>query len=86
MILALRVSMFAMLVNSVLKREDAQYVTERAYENPMFVEDVAREVAAKLMAHARIAWFSVAVENQESIHAHNAYAFIEREVPKKRKR
>ncbi len=73
-------------VYSVLKREDEKYVTERAYENPMFVEDVAREVAVKLMAHERIAWFSVAVENQESIHAHNAYAHIEREVPAKRRR
>jgi GTP cyclohydrolase I len=73
-------------VYSVLKREDEKYVTERAFRNPMFVEDVAREVAIKLMEHERIAWFSVAVENQESIHAHNAYAFIERKVPKRRKR
>ena len=73
-------------VYSVLKREDEKYVTEKAFENPKFVEDVAREVAGQLMDHDRIAWFSVSVENQESIHAHNAYAFIERDVPHKRKR
>ena len=73
-------------VYSVLKREDEKYVTEKAFENPKFVEDVAREVAGQLMDHDRIAWFSVSVENQESIHAHNAYAFIERDVPRKRKR
>jgi len=70
-------------VYSVLKREDEKYVTERAYEKPMFVEDVAREVAARLLADERLDWFSVAVENQESIHAHNAYAYIERDVPAK---
>jgi GTP cyclohydrolase I len=73
-------------VYSVLKREDEKYVTEKAYDNPRFVEDVAREVAGKLVRDTRIAWFSVAVENQESIHAHNAYAYIEREVPRRRRR
>ncbi|MBN2497428.1 MAG: GTP cyclohydrolase I FolE2 [Deltaproteobacteria bacterium] len=65
-------------VYSVLKREDEKYVTEKAYANPMFVEDVARSVAEKLCAHDLIDWFSVEVENQESIHAHNAYACLER--------
>jgi GTP cyclohydrolase IB len=65
-------------VFSVLKREDEKYVTERAYANPMFVEDVARAVATRLMAHRGITWFSVGVENYESIHAHNAYAYLER--------
>ncbi len=68
-------------VYSVLKREDEKFVTEKAYDNPRFVEDIAREVALKLQDHPRISWFSVAVENQESIHAHNAYAYIERSVP-----
>jgi GTP cyclohydrolase I len=62
---------------SVLKRADEKYVTERAYAHPMFVEDVARAVAQRLQGNPRIAWFSVEVENQESIHAHNAYAFLE---------
>ena len=64
-------------VYSVLKREDEKYVTERAYANPMFVEDVARDVAKKLKAHPRILRWAVEVENEESIHAHNAYAYIE---------
>lgn len=67
-------------VYSVLKREDEKYVTEKAYRNPMFVEDIAREVARRLLRHPRIEWFSVAVENLESIHAHNAYAYLERSV------
>jgi GTP cyclohydrolase IB len=65
-------------VYSVLKREDEKYVTERAYAHPMFVEDVARAVAERLLTHPRILWFRVEVENQESIHAHNAYACLER--------
>lgn len=63
-------------VYSVLKRQDEKYVTERAYRRPRFVEDVAREVARKLARHPRLAAFSVEVENQESIHAHNTYAYI----------
>mgnify|MGYP000902039341 CR=1 FL=1 len=62
----------------VLKRTDEKYVTERAYENPKFVEDVARDVAAALMADARVAAFKVEVENFESIHNHSAFAVIER--------
>jgi GTP cyclohydrolase IB len=65
-------------VFSVLKREDEKYVTERAYANPMFVEDVARSVSLRLSKHEGITWFAVGVENQESIHAHNAYAYLER--------
>jgi len=65
-------------VYSVLKREDEKYVTEKAYQNPMFVEDVARKVAQNLCGVDGITWFSVEVENQESIHAHNAYAYLER--------
>ncbi len=61
----------------VLKRPDEKYVTERAYDNPRFVEDMVRSVAADLEKDARISWFSVAAENFESIHNHSAYAFID---------
>ncbi|MBX3113751.1 MAG: GTP cyclohydrolase I FolE2 [Fimbriimonadaceae bacterium] len=62
----------------VLKRPDEKAVTERAYENPRFVEDMVREVALKFDAESRITQYSIEVENEESIHAHNAYAFLER--------
>jgi len=65
-------------VYSVLKREDEKYVTERAYNNPMFVEDVVREVASRLSLDSNITWFTVEAENFESIHNHSAYAYIER--------
>lgn len=61
---------------TTLKRQDEKYVTERAYENPRFVEDAAREVALKLQADPRIDQFQIQVENFESIHNHNAYACI----------
>ncbi len=61
-------------VYSLLKREDEKFVTERAYENPMFVEDVVREVASKLSEDRNIVWFTVDSENFESIHNHSAYA------------
>ncbi len=60
----------------VLKRPDEKWVTERAYDNPRFVEDLSREVVVRLRKDERIRWFSVEVENFESIHAHNAYASI----------
>jgi len=63
---------------SVLKREDEKYVTEKAYENPKFVEDIARDVAKSLMEDENITWFSVSAENFESIHNHSAYAYIEK--------
>ncbi|HDD43304.1 MAG TPA: GTP cyclohydrolase I FolE2, partial [Candidatus Desulfofervidus auxilii] len=63
---------------SLLKRPDEKFVTEFAYENPKFVEDVVREVAKKLLEHSEVTWFSVEAENFESIHAHNVYAFIEK--------
>jgi len=66
-------------VYSLLKREDEKFVTERAYANPMFVEDVVREVSRKLDSDPNIVWFSVDSENFESIHNHSAYAFIERD-------
>lgn len=65
---------------SVLKREDEKYVTEKAYNNPKFVEDIARDVAKELMADENITWFSVSAENFESIHNHSAYAYIEKEM------
>ena len=65
-------------VYSVLKREDEKYVTEKAYQNPKFVEDVVRDVAKELEKDPNITWFAVESENFESIHNHNAYAYIER--------
>ncbi len=65
-------------IYSLLKRPDEKYVTEKAYDNPAFVEDIARNIALKLQNDKRIERFSVSVENFESIHNHNAYAYIER--------
>jgi GTP cyclohydrolase IB len=65
-------------VFSVLKRPDEKYVTEKAYENPKFVEDVVRDIAANLKEDRNVLWFLVDVENFESIHNHSAYACIER--------
>ena len=64
-------------IYSVLKREDEKYVTEKAYDNPKFVEDITRDVAKELIADKNIIWFSVSAENFESIHNHGAYAYIE---------
>jgi len=64
----------------LLKRPDEKWVTERAYANPKFVEDLIRDVALALDADARIAGYRVAVTNFESIHAHDAYAVIERGI------
>ena len=63
---------------SSLKRADEKWITERAYENPKFVEDMVRDVALKLNADARVGRYAVDVENFESIHAHSAMARIER--------
>jgi GTP cyclohydrolase I len=63
---------------SLLKRLDEKAVTERAYENPVFVEDLVRNVAVKLNAHRDVTWYKVEAENFESIHNHNAYACIEK--------
>jgi len=62
----------------LLKRPDEKAVTERAYENPVFVEDLVRNVAVKLNAHPEVSWYKVEAENYESIHNHNAYACIEK--------
>ncbi len=63
----------------LLKRPDEKYVTERAYDNPKFVEDMVRDVAAALNADKRIDAYIVESENFESIHNHSAYALIERD-------
>jgi GTP cyclohydrolase I len=62
----------------LLKRTDEKWITERAYENPKFVEDLVRDVALALNADTRVGRYSVDVENFESIHNHSAYARIER--------
>jgi GTP cyclohydrolase I len=61
----------------LLKRPDEKYVTERAYDNPKFVEDLVRDVAGRLKTDARIKSFVVEAENFESIHNHSAYALIQ---------
>ena len=63
----------------LLKRPDEKYVTERAYDNPKFVEDMVRDVAARLNAERRIEAYIVESENFESIHNHSAYALIEKD-------
>jgi len=62
----------------MLKRTDEKFVTERAYDNPKFVEDLVRDVVARINEDARIGDYVVEVENFESIHNHSAYARIER--------
>jgi GTP cyclohydrolase I len=64
-------------IYALLKREDERHVTMQAYDNPVFVEDMVRNVAQRLQADDRVAWFLVMAENQESIHNHNAFAQIE---------
>ncbi len=66
-------------VYPVLKRPDEKFVTEHAYQNPKFVEDVVRQVASILSVRDEFSWFSVEAENYESIHNHSAYAYIESE-------
>jgi GTP cyclohydrolase IB len=63
----------------LLKRPDEKFVTERAYDNPKFVEDMVRDVAAQLNVEKRIVKYVVESENFESIHNHSAYALIERD-------
>jgi GTP cyclohydrolase IB len=69
---------------SLLKREDEKAVTERAYENPVFVEDLVRNVVTNLKGHPDVTWYKVEAENYESIHNHNAYACIEKKGSEKR--
>ena len=62
----------------LLKRPDEKYVTEAAYNNPMFVEDIVRDIAKSLAVDKRIDSFRVEAENMESVHTHNAYALIKK--------
>lgn len=64
----------------LLKRPDEKYVTERAYDNPKFVEDMVRDVAARFNNDKRISGYIVESENFESIHNHSAYAMIEKDL------
>lgn len=66
-------------VYAVLKRPDEKYVTEKAYENPKFVEDIVRDLALAMEDEPRIEWYSIASTNAESIHSHDAYAQITRD-------
>ena len=66
-------------VYAVLKRPDEKFVTEEAYDNPKFVEDMVRDVALKLNVDDRVRAYVVESENFESIHNHSAYALIERD-------
>jgi len=63
---------------SLLKRPDEKYVTQAAYENPKFVEDMVRDLALGLDSDDRVTWYQISAENFESIHNHEAYAQIER--------
>ena len=63
---------------SLLKRPDEKFVTEQAYDNPVFVEDLVRNVALRCNQHPDITWYKVEAENMESIHNHSAYACIEK--------
>lgn len=65
---------------SLLKREDEKYVTEYAYDHPVFVEDLARNVAVKLNECSDIYWYLVEAENAESIHHHNVYACVKKKM------
>ena len=60
----------------LLKREDERHVTMLAYDNPVFVEDIVRNLARKLMQDNRIIWFRARADNHESIHDHNAFAQV----------
>lgn len=65
-------------VYSLLKRPDEKFVTEQAFDRPVFVEDLVRNVALRCNAHSDITWYRVEAENMESIHNHSAYACIEK--------
>ncbi|MEX0877040.1 MAG: GTP cyclohydrolase FolE2 [Phycisphaerales bacterium] len=66
-------------VYAVLKRPDEKFVTEKAFENPKFVEDIIRDLAVRLNGDDRIVQYDISSENYESIHAHNAYAQLSRD-------
>ena len=62
----------------LLKADDERAVIERAHENPVFVEDLVRNVAERLDSDVRVRWYRVEAENLDSVHDHNAYALVER--------
>ena len=66
-------------VYAVLKRPDEKYVTEKAFDNPKFVEDIVRDLSLTLDGDERIRWYRINSENFESIHSHNAYAQLTRD-------
>jgi GTP cyclohydrolase IB len=66
-------------IYSLLKRPDEKFVTERAFENPMFVEDVVRAAVSRLREKDNFPWYRIEAENFESIHNHSAYALIEKD-------
>ena len=66
-------------IYGLIKRPDEKFITERAYDNPKFVEDLVRDIAARLNADPRISSYTVESENFESIHNHSAYALIHRD-------
>ena len=72
-------------VYAVLKRPDEKFVTEKAYENPKFVEDIVRDLAVTLDAEPRVTWYSINSDNFESIHNHNAYAQLTRDKARRRR-
>ena len=63
----------------LLKRPDEKFVTEEAYDNPKFVEDLVRDIATQLNDDDRIEAYTIESENFESIHNHSAYAYIEKD-------
>jgi GTP cyclohydrolase I len=65
-------------VFALMKGDDERSVIEAAYENPVFVEDLARNAAERLDSDVRVHWYRVEAENLESVHDHNAYACVER--------
>jgi len=69
-------------VYALLKREDEKYVTEKAYDNPRFAEDMVRHIAVELEKIQQVTWFMVETENFESIHNHNAYASVSKYIEK----
>ncbi len=71
-------------VFAVLKRPDEKFVTELAFDNPKFVEDIIRDLAGALDKESRVTWYEVQSENFESIHNHNAYALITRDKREKK--
>jgi GTP cyclohydrolase I len=68
----------------LLKRPDEKFVTEQAYDHPRFVEDMVRGIAVRLEEDDRVLWYTVDAENMESIHNHEAWAYIERDLTARR--